>query len=143
MFLKNHHCSNWLKCADHSYPFPESNAITAYPWLLCSVRWIELVFFHITTHSVHPPQCGPSSRYLPSHVQRCHFLCNIIVVSSHYMATQQLSCLGDICRDWVDHCIAPEVFVSDSVFPWFALNPFTHLYLGSAMPNVEPNKQCI
>ena len=33
----------------------------------------ELVFFHITTHSVqvHPPQFGPSSRSLPSHFHRC------------------------------------------------------------------------
>ena len=27
------------------------------------------------------------------------------------------------CGDWLDHCIAPELFISDSVFPGFALNP--------------------
>ena len=27
------------------------------------------------------------------------------------------------CGDWLDHCIAPELFISDSVIPCFALNP--------------------
>ena len=31
--------------------------------------------------------------------------------------------LGDICGDWLDHCIAPELFISDSIFLCFALNP--------------------
>ena len=45
----------------------------------------ELVFFHITSHSVHPPLSGPSLRSLPSHLYLCYFLCNMLVVSSHYM----------------------------------------------------------
>ena len=31
--------------------------------------------------------------------------------------------MGDIGGDWLDHCIAPELLISDSVFPCFELNP--------------------
>ena len=84
--------------------------------------WFEMVFFHIAPYSVHPHQSGPSSRYL-SHRHRCYLLCNIRVFSSHYMGIQRKAFLSDICGDWLDHCIAPELFISDSVFPCLALNP--------------------
>ena len=31
--------------------------------------------------------------------------------------------------DWLDHCIAPELFISDFVFPCFALKPSWHFHL--------------
>ena len=90
--------------------------------VLCELR-VELVVSQIALHSVHPPQCGPSSRSLPSHRHCCHMLCNVRIVSSQHMAIPRKAFLGDICGDWLDHCIAPELFISDSVFPGFALNP--------------------
>ena len=89
--------------------------------VLCQL-WIELVLFQIAPHSVHPPQSGLSSRFLPSHLHCCYMLCNVCVFSSHHMAIQRKSFLGDICGDWLDNCIAPELFISDSVFPCFALS---------------------
>ena len=85
---------------------------------------VELVVSQIVLHWVHPPQCGPSSRYLPSHCHCCYMLCNVRIVSSQHMAIPRKAFLGDICGDWLDHCIAPELFISDSVFPCFALNPY-------------------
>ena len=66
--------------------------------VLCELS-VELVFFHIITHSLRPPQSGPSSGSLPFHVHRCYFLCNILVVSSHYMAMPRNAFLGDIYDD--------------------------------------------
>ena len=90
--------------------------------VLCKL-WVELVLFQFTPHSVHPPQSGPSLRSLPSHLQCRHLLCNVRVFSSHHMAIPRKAVLGGICDDWLDHCIAPELFISDFVFPCFALNP--------------------
>ena len=73
-------------------------------------------------YSVHPPQSEPSTRSLPSHLHRCHMLCNVRVFSSHHMAVPQKAFLGDIRGDRLDHHIAPEIFISDSVFPCFSLN---------------------
>ena len=89
--------------------------------VLCEL-WIELVLAQIALPSIHPPLYGPSWGYLPSHRHCCYLLCNVRVFSSHYMAMPRKAFLGDICGDWLDHCIAPEVFISDSVFPCFALN---------------------
>ena len=83
--------------------------------VLCELS-IELVLFQIAPHSVHPPQSGPSSRSSSSsRLHRCYFLCRICVVSSHH--TPRKAFLGDICGVWLDHCIAPELFISDSGFP--------------------------
>ena len=90
--------------------------------VVCEV-WVELVLFQIALHSVHPPQFGPSSRSLPSHLHRCYLLISVRVFSSHHMAKPRKAFLGNICGDWLDHCIAPELFISDSVFPCFSLNP--------------------
>ena len=90
--------------------------------VLCEL-WIELVLFHIAPHSVHPSQCGASLMSLPSHLHRCYLHCNIRVFSSHYMVMLRKAFLGDIVGDWLNHYIAPELFISDSVFPCFALNP--------------------
>ena len=46
--------------------------------VLCEL-WVELVLFQIAPHSVHPPQSGPSSKSLPSHLHRCY--CFAIFVS--------------------------------------------------------------
>ena len=84
--------------------------------VLCE-HWFELVLFHIAPHSVHPPQSGPSSGSRPSYLHHCYFLCNIIVVSSHYMAIPRKAFLGDIRGgDCLDHCIALELLISDY---WF------------------------
>ena len=88
--------------------------------VLCEL-WVELVLSQIAPHSVHPPQYGPSSRSLASHLHCCYLLCNVRVFSPHHMAIPRKVFLGDICGDWLDHCIAPELFISDSVFPCFAL----------------------
>ena len=90
--------------------------------VLCEL-WVELVLSQIAPHSVHPPQSGPTSRSLPSHLHRCYLLCNMSLFSPHHMAIPRKAFLGDICGDWLDHCIAPELFISVSVFPRFALNP--------------------
>ena len=58
--------------------------------VLCRL-WIELVLSQIAPHSVHPPQSGPSSRSLPSHLHRCYLLCNICVFSSHGHTTKGVS----------------------------------------------------
>ena len=50
--------------------------------VLCELC-VELMLFQIAPHSVHPPQSGPSSRSLPSHLHRRYLLCNIRVFSSH------------------------------------------------------------
>ena len=89
---------------------------------LCEL-WVELVLSPIAPHSVHPPQYGPSSRYLPPHLHWCYFLCNVRVFSPRHMAIPRKAFLSDICGDWLDHYIAPELFIYDSVFPCFALNP--------------------
>ena len=52
--------------------------------VLCEL-WVELVLSLIAPHSVHPPQFGPSSTSLPSHLHRCYLLCTIRVFSSHCM----------------------------------------------------------
>ena len=90
--------------------------------VLCEL-WVELVLFQIAPHSGHPPQSGPSPRSLPSHLHCCYMLCNVRVFSSHRMAMPRKAFLGDICGDWLEHCIDPELFISDSFFPCFALNP--------------------
>ena len=90
--------------------------------VLCELL-VELVLFQIALNSVRPPQSGPSSRSLPSHLHHCYLLCNVRVFSSHHMAIPRKAFLGDICGDWLDHCIATELFISDLVFPCFALNP--------------------
>ena len=90
--------------------------------VLCEL-WVELVLSQFATFSVHTPPSGPSSRSLPSHRHCCYMLCNVRIVSSQHMAIPRKAFLGDICGDWLDHCIAPELFISDSVFPCFALNP--------------------
>ena len=41
--------------------------------VLCELC-MELELSQIAPHSVHPPQSGPSSRSLPSHLHRCYFL---------------------------------------------------------------------
>ena len=66
--------------------------------VLCEL-WVELVLFHIAPHSIHPPQSGPSSRSLPSHLHCCYFLCSILVVSSHCAVIPRKAFLGDICGD--------------------------------------------
>ena len=53
-----------------------------------------------------------TSRSLPSHLHRCYFLCDILVVSSHHMAIPRKALLSEA-----------DLFVSDSVFPCHALNP--------------------
>ena len=70
--------------------------------VLCEL-WVELVLSQITPHSVHPPQSGPSSRSLPSHLHRRYLLCNVQVFSSHNMSIPRKVFLGDICGDWLDH----------------------------------------
>ena len=110
------------------YPCPGSIAIIAClsPCfsVLCGL-WVELVLSQIAPHSVHPSQSGPSPRSLPSHLHCCYLVCNVTVVSPHHMTIPRKAFLGDIivCVNWLDHCIAPELFISDSVFPCFALNP--------------------
>ena len=88
----------------------------------------SFVFFHLSLHSVHPPLTvsGPSSRYLPSHLHHCYFLGNILVISFHYMAIQRTVFLSGICCDSLVHCITPDLFVSNSMFPCF---PWIHLYI--------------
>ena len=61
-------------------------------------------------------------RSLPSHLHRCYFLCNIRVVSSHHVAIPLKAFVDDIRGDWFDHCIAPELFVSNAVIPYFAMH---------------------
>ena len=78
--------------------------------VLCELG-IELEVSQITLHSVHPLQFGPSSRSLPSHRHCCYMLCNVRIVSSQHMAIPRKAFLGDICGDWLDHCIAPELFI--------------------------------
>ena len=77
--------------------------------VLCEL-WVELVLSQIAPHSVHPPQSGPSSRSLPSHLHCCYLLCNVRVFSPHHMAIPRKAFRCDICGDWFDHCIAPELF---------------------------------
>ena len=88
-----------------------------------------LVFFHIAPHSVHPPQSGPSSSSLPSHLYRYYFLCNILVVPSHHMAIPRKALLSDIRGgDCLDHCIALELFISDYWFYSIQFNIFIPEY---------------
>ena len=116
-----------------SYPCPGSIAMAASPnasrlcasvgsWLLafCSLRF-ALGYWLLAPHSVHPTQSGPPSRFIPSHLHCCYPLCNIRVVSSHYMAISRKAVLVD----------SPGLFISDSIFPCFALNPSLHFHLGS------------
>ena len=121
-----HLCSPLLTFAHlcRSYPCPGSIVITAFLHcfsVLCE-NWIELVLSHIAPHSVYPPQSGPSSRSLPSHLHRCYLLCNVRVFSSHHMAIPRKAFLGDICSDRLDHCVVPELFISEFVFPCSALS---------------------
>ena len=104
-----------------SYPFPGSIAINAF--LQASLLWIELVLFHITSPSAHP-SVGDGWG------EGCYFFCNILVVSSHCMIIPRKTGLGDRFGGCFDHCIAPELVVSKSVFPCLALNPSKHLNIG-------------
>ena len=96
--------------------------------------WVELVLLQIAPHSVHLHQSGPSTRSLPSHLHRCYMFCYVHFVSSHHMAIPRKAFLGDIRGDRLDHRIAPELFISDLVFPCFALNPSEHFHLGCVHP---------
>ena len=126
----NWQCIWWLYIAYLCIPLPilslsgvdRHDCLSPSFSVLCQL-WVELVLFQIAPHSVHPPQSGPSSRSLPTHLHCRYMLCDICVFSSHHMAIPRKAFLGDICGDWLDHCIAPELFISDSVFPCFALNP--------------------
>ena len=53
--------------------------------VLCQLS-VELVLFEVAPHSVYPPQSGPSSRSLPSHLHCCYLPCNVRLFSSHHMA---------------------------------------------------------
>ena len=70
---------------------------------------------------------GPSTSVWALHevsqLHRCYMFCYVRFVSSHHMAIPRKAFLGDIRGDRLDHRIAPELFISDSVFPCFALNP--------------------
>ena len=52
------------------------------------------------------------------------------------MAVQRKAFLGDIilCGDWLDHCIAPEIFISD---PVFVLNLVQHFHSGCVHHSVN------
>ena len=100
--------------------------------------WVELLLFQIAPHSVHPSQSGPSTTSLPSHLHRCYMFCYVRFVSSHHMAIPRKAFLGDIRGDRLDHRIAPELFISDSVFPCFALNPSYRFHLGCVHPLLLP-----
>ena len=60
--------------------------------VLCEL-WVELVLSQIAQHSVHPPQSGPSSMSLPSHIHCCYLLCNVRVFSPHHMAIPRKACV--------------------------------------------------
>ena len=77
----------------------------------------------IAPHSVHPPQSGPSLRSLPSHLHHYYTFVSSLLI------TWPKAFLGDICGDWFDHCVAPELFIYDSVFLCFALYPSEHFHL--------------
>ena len=64
-------------------------------------------FISLRTLSIHLSLGLPRGLFPPTFIV-VNFLCNILVVSSHYMAIQRKAFLGDICGDWLDHCIAPE-----------------------------------
>ena len=57
---------------------------------------------------------------LISHLQHS---CRANVGSSHHMVIPRKVFLCDTCGDWLDHCIVPVLFISDSAFPWFAPSP--------------------
>ena len=89
------------------------------------VSRINVVFFHITSHSVLPSQYYvglPPGLFTPTSIVIISY-CGILVVSSRYVAKQLKAFMDDTCRYRLDHCISHELFVSDYVFPGFALNP--------------------
>ena len=107
-----------------SYPCPGSIAMIAllHPsliWASFGSSWC--CFRSLCTRSIHL-SLGYSSRSLPSLLHCCNMLCNVRVFSSHHMVIPRKAFLGDLCGDWLDYCIAPELVISDSVFPWLALN---------------------
>ena len=70
--------------------------------VLCEL-WVELVLFQIAPHSVHPPQVGPSSRSIPSHLHRCYLLCNVRVIVSPFpysVSLQLFSCCSTFKLDY-------------------------------------------
>ena len=75
--------------------------------------WIELVL------SIHLSLGLPRGLFPPTFIV---VTCFPTFVSSHHMAIPRKAFLGGMCDDWLDHCIAAELFNSDSVFPCFALN---------------------
>ena len=72
---------------------------------------------------------GPSSSFLP-----LQHSCRLFSLHGH--TTKGVSW-------WLDHCIAPELFVSDSVFPSFALNPYLHFDRGRVHPILLSFVQCL
>ena len=75
------------------------------PWfsVLCEF-WIELVLFQIAPHYVHPPQSGPSSRYLNSLPPSSLLLAlqhSCLLFSLHGHTTKGVS-ERHICGDWHD-----------------------------------------
>ena len=80
-----------LKSAQICRSYPPSRGQRFLSMLLCSVRWVELVFFHISTHSVHPPQYGPSFMYLPSNLHRSYLQHHCRLFSLHGHTTKIIS----------------------------------------------------
>ena len=87
---------------------------------LCSVRALDRAGLVSNRSAL----CPSTSRSLPAHLHHCNLICNILVVSSHHMTILIKAFLGDIilCGCWLNHCISPVLFVSDSVFPGCALS---------------------
>ena len=77
----------------------------------------------VSDHSALGPSTSVWAFHEVSHLHRCYMFCYVRFVSSHHMAKPRKAFLGDIRGDRLDHRIAPELFICDSVFPCFALNP--------------------
>ena len=110
-----HHC--------RSYPCPGSIAMIAFfhPSRFCArseSSWCCLR--SLRTLSI-PLSLGlPRGLFPPTFIV---ITCFVTFVSSLLITWPRKAFLCDICGDWFYHCVAPELFISDSVFPCFPLNP--------------------
>ena len=66
----------------------------------------------LSTRSIHLSLGLPRGIFPPTFIV---VTCFATFVPSHHMAIPRKAFLGDICGDWLDHCIAPELFISDSL----------------------------
>ena len=87
--------------------------------VLCELWSSWCCFKLLRTRSIHLSLGLPRGLFPPTFiVVTCFatFMSSLLITWSYHERR-----FWATCCDWLDHCIAPELFISDSVFPCFAL----------------------